>query len=76
MVGSVVKGEPRLNSSERRVSCLVGDGIGGGLVSDILKEEKERVGARRRERVKGKGGDFMDLGKVMMVERERDEQSR
>lgn len=34
------EGEPRWNSRERRVSCLVGDGIGCGL-SDILKEEKE-----------------------------------
>lgn len=78
-MGSGVKGEPRWNSRERRVSCFVGDGIGGWL-SDILKEEKERVvgAARRRERGKGKGGDFMDLGKVVMMEeeREREEQSR
>lgn len=76
MMGEEVKGEPRWDSRERRVSCLVGDGIGDGLVSDILKEEKERVrGDRRRERGKGKGGDFMDLGK-MVEEREREEQNR
>lgn len=76
MVGSAVKGEPRLDSRDRRVSCLVGEGIGGGGLSDILKEEKERVrGDRRRERGKGKGGDFMDLGK-MTEEREREEQNR
>lgn len=75
MMGEEVKGEPRWDSRERMVSCLVGDGIGLS-VSDILKEEKERVrGDRRRERGKGKGGDFMDLGK-MMEEREREEQNR